>query len=144
MKSSGRCGYRLQYTTKCPAFLDYLQQQGGRALLSARDSLGLTFHDDGQIAEVAPGLPGDKAGLAPGMRVLGVNSKKFNRERLDDALADSVARRKIEFLLLDGEQFRTVTVAYADGLRYLELVRNQERPDVLGEVLKPVASRPAK
>ena len=78
------------------------------------------------------------------MRVLGVNSKKFSRERLDDALADSVARRKIEFLLLDGEQFRTVTVAYADGLRYLELVRNHERPDVLGEILKPMASRPGK
>ena len=136
----GRCGYRLQYTTKSPAFLDYLQRDGG-ALLSARDSLGLTFHSDGRIADVAPGLPGDKAGLAPGMRVLGINSKKFSRERLDDSLADSVARRKIEFLLLDGEQFRTVTVEYADGLRYLELVRNQERPDVLGEILKPVASR---
>jgi hypothetical protein len=78
------------------------------------------------------------------MRMLGINSKKFSRERLDDALADSVARRKIDFLLLDGEQFRTVTVEYADGLRYLELVRNREQPDVLGEILKPVASRPAK
>jgi hypothetical protein len=78
------------------------------------------------------------------MRVLGVNSKKFSRERLDDALADSVTRRKIEFLLLEGEQFRTLTVEYADGLRYLELVRNQERPDVLGQILKPVASPPAK
>jgi hypothetical protein len=47
-------------------------------------------------------------------------------------------------LLLDGEQFRTVTVEYADGLRYLELVRNRERPDVLGAILNPVASRPAK
>jgi predicted metalloprotease with PDZ domain len=140
----GRCGYRLQYTTKSPAFLDYLQQRAGGDLLSARDSLGLTFHGDGRIAEVAPGLPGDKAGLAPGMRVLGINSKKFSRERLDDALADSVARRKIEFLLLDGEQFRTVTVEYRDGVRYLELVRNQERPDFLGAILKPVASRPAK
>jgi predicted metalloprotease with PDZ domain len=139
-----RCGYRLQYTTKIPAFLDYLQQRDGGALLSARDSLGLTFHSDGRIADVAPGMPGDKAGLAPGMRVLGVNSKKFSRERLDDALADSVARRKIEFLLLDGEQFRTVTVENADGLRYLELVRNHERPDILGEILKPVASRPAR
>jgi len=78
------------------------------------------------------------------MRVLGVNSKKFSRERLNDALADSLARRKIEFLLLDGEQFRTVTVEYADGLRYLELVRNPEGSDVLGDILKPVASRPAK
>ena len=140
----GRCGYRLGYTTKSPAYLDYLQGRAGGDLLSARDSLGLTFHGDGRIADVAPALPGDKAGLAPGMHVLGVNSKKFSRERLDDALADSVARRKIEFLLLDGEQFRTVTVDYADGLRYLELVRQPERPDVLGAILKPVASHPAK
>ncbi len=139
----GRCGYRLQYTTKCPAFLDYLQRDGG-ALLSARESLGLTCQSDGRIADVAPGMPGDRAGLAPGMRVIGVNSKRFSRERLDDALADSVARRKIEFLLLEGEQFRTVTVEYADGMCYLELVRNQERPDVLGDILKPVASRSAK
>ena len=130
----GRCGYRLGYTTKSPAYLDYLQGRAGGDLLSARDSLGLTFHGDGRIADVAPALPGDKAGLAPGMHVLGVNSKKFSRERLDDALADSVARRKIEFLLLDGEQFRTVTVDYADGLRYLELVRQPERPDVLGAI----------
>ncbi len=140
----GRCGYRLGYSTKSPAYLDYLQERAGGNLLSARDSLGLTFHSDGRIADVAPGLPGDKAGLAPGMRVLGVNNKKFSRERLDDALADSVARRKIEFLLLDGEQFRTVSVEYADGLRYLELVRNPERPDILGEILQPVVSRPAK
>jgi predicted metalloprotease with PDZ domain len=140
----GSCGYRLGYTAKSPAYLDYLQERSGGDLLSARDSLGLTFHSDGRIADVAPGMPGDKAGLAPAMRVLGVNGKKFSRERLDDALADSVARRKIEFLLLDGEQFRTVTVEYADGLRYLELVRNPERPDILGEILKSAASRPAK
>jgi predicted metalloprotease with PDZ domain len=140
----GRCGYRLQYTTKTPAYLDSLQQREGGTLLSARDSLGLTFRSDGRITDVAPGLPGDKAGLAPGLQVIGVNSKKFSRERLDDALTDSIARRKVEFLVLDSEQFRTVTVDYADGLRYLELVRNPERPDVLGEILKPVVSRPAR
>jgi hypothetical protein len=75
---------------------------------------------------------------------IGCSSKKFSRERLDGALADRVVQRKIEFLLLDGEQFRTVTVPYADGLRYLELVRNHERPDVLSEILKPVPSRPGK
>jgi predicted metalloprotease with PDZ domain len=140
----GSCGYRLGYTTKSPAYLDYLQQRGGGDLLSARDSLGLTFHGDGRIADVAPGMPGDKSGLAPGMRVLGVNSKKFSRERLDDALSDSVARRNVEFLLSDGEDFRTIRVEYADGLRYLDLVRNPEHSDILGEILQPAASRSGK
>ena len=47
-------------------------------------------------------MVGDRAGLAPGMIVIGVNSKKFSTQRLHDALADSVARRKIELLLLGG------------------------------------------
>ena len=67
---------------------------------------------------------GDRAGLAPGMKVIGVNSKTFSRQRLLDALADSVALRKIELLLLEGEEFRTVVLDYADGPRYLELVRD--------------------
>ncbi len=139
----GRCGYRLQYTTKLPSYIDYLQGNGN-GLLAARDSLGLTFQGDGRISDVAPGLPGDKAGLAPGMQVLGINGKKFSGGRLNDALADSVARRKVEFLLLDGDQFRTVSVDYADGVRYLELVRNPERPDLLDEILKPVTTHPGK
>jgi predicted metalloprotease with PDZ domain len=52
-----RCGYRLQYTTKTPAFLDYLQEKRGGTLLSARDSLGLTFHNDGRIATSPPACP---------------------------------------------------------------------------------------
>jgi len=47
------------------------------------------------------------------MRVIGVNGKKFSRERLADALADSVALRKIEFLMLEGDGFRTVVLDYA-------------------------------
>ena len=58
------------------------------------------------------------------------------RERLEDALADSVTRKKIDFLLLDQEDFRTVTVDYADGIRYLELARDADKPDLLAEILK--------
>jgi predicted metalloprotease with PDZ domain len=140
----GRCGYRLQYTIKSPAYLAYLQERHGGAILSAQDSLGLTFETSGRMTDVAPGLPGDKAGLSPGMQILGVNGKKFSRDRLKDALADSVARRKIEFLLLEGEDFRTVTLEYADGVRYLELARKPESPDILGEILKPVVPHSGK
>jgi hypothetical protein len=84
---------------------------------------------------------GDRNGLAPGMKVIGVNNKTFSRQRLLDALADSVARRKVEFLLLEGESFRTLVVDYADGPRYLELVRDPSKPDILAEILKPAASR---
>jgi predicted metalloprotease with PDZ domain len=130
----GKLGYRLKYSDTPP----------GAALKEAvlppdnpgADSLGVVLID-GVVRAVDPGLPADKAGLAPGMKVIGVNGKKFSPNRLRDAIADSVSRRTVELLMEDGEDFRTVVVPYADGLRYLELERVSTRPDVLGEILKP-------
>ena len=67
-------------------------------------------------------MPADKAGIAPGIRIVGVNGKKFSQNRLRDAIADSVTRRKVEFLVEEGEEFRTVVVPYAEGLRYEDVV----------------------
>ncbi len=129
----GRLGYRLKYADKPPtAGADADQREN-----PASDSLGLVIGATGIVQAVAPGLPGDKAGLAPGMKVIGVNGKKYSNNRLRDAIADSVTRKTVEFLLEDGEDFRTVTIPYADGLRYLELSRVATQPDVLGEILKP-------
>jgi predicted metalloprotease with PDZ domain len=134
----GRCGYRLQYATQPSTYLTYQERDS----ITARDSLGLTFSGDGSIVIVIPGMIGDRAGLAPGMKVIGVNNKTFSRQRLLDALADSVAARKIELLLIEGERFRTIVLNYADGPRYLELVRDESKPDVLAEILKPRANPP--
>jgi predicted metalloprotease with PDZ domain len=129
----GRLGYRLKYGEKPPS-------AGPRAAGAddnpAADTLGLVLAN-GRVVSVDPGLPADKAGLAPGMRVIGINGKKYSVNRLRDAIADSVTRKQVEFLLEDGEDFRTVVVPYAEGLRYLELTRVEGKPDVLGEILKP-------
>jgi predicted metalloprotease with PDZ domain len=136
----GRCGYRLEYTTHPPGSPGGISRRGGGAV-SARDSLGLSFDGEGRVGDVVPGMIGDRAGLAPGMKVIGVNGKVFSSQRLLDALADSVALRKIEFLLIEGEHFRTIVLDYADGPRYLELVRDPAKPDLLAEILKPIAGR---
>jgi predicted metalloprotease with PDZ domain len=133
-----RCGYRLKYATEPPGGAPISRERGG---VSARDSLGLTFSPDGRIIDIVPGMAGDRAGLAPGMQVIGVNKKKFSRQRLLDALTESVALRKIELLLLEGEDFRTVTLDYADGPKYLVLERDESKPDILAEILKPKASQ---
>jgi predicted metalloprotease with PDZ domain len=137
----GRCGYRLQYANKPSAYVEDLQDsKKGSGFITARDSLGLTFSRDGRITNIVPRMVGDKAGLTPGMQVIGVNGKKFNRQRLLDALADSVASRKVELLLLQGEVFKTITLDYADGPRYLELVRDPGKADILHDILKPRSS----
>jgi hypothetical protein len=54
-------------------------------------------------------------------------------------LAVAAPCASVEFLLEDGDEFRTVVVPYAEGLRYLELARVDGKPDVLGDILKPRA-----
>ena len=135
----GRLGYRLQYAAHPTA---PSRGRRGRDAISARHSLGLTFHPDGQIADVVPGMIGDRARLAPGMKVMGINGRLFSPQRLQDALADSVALRKIELLLLEEDRFRTVVLDYAEGPKYVELVRDNSKPDLLAEILKPIADKP--
>lgn len=136
----GRCGYRLQYAHKPSAPVKQLLQAFGQSgVTMAYDSVGLMIASSGRIISVAPGMSGDKAGLAPGMEIVGVNDRKFSSARFDDALAESVARRKIELLILDQDRFREVTLDYADGQRYLELARDEQKQDRLAEIWKPVA-----
>jgi predicted metalloprotease with PDZ domain len=137
-----RCGYRLNYAGKPSGYVEYRQAPRGTLwYIHERDSIGLTFNWDNKIVRVVPGSAADKAGLAQGMQVLAVNGRKFSRDRLSDALIDSVASRKVELLIVEGDIFRTVVLNYADGPRYLELVRRESEPDLLTEILKPVAGK---
>jgi predicted metalloprotease with PDZ domain len=137
----GRCGYRVHYTSEPSGPQGRRFSRGGGGSLSALDSLGLTFHSDGQVHDVVPGMVGDRAGVAPGMKVIGINQKTFSRQALNDALTESVKRRRIELLLTDGDQFRTIVLDYAGGPRYFELVRDESKPDLLAEILKPKAKK---
>ena len=131
-----RLGYRLRYSDKPPVLPPPPPGSGPEPDATGADSVGITIVN-GQITTVVPGLPADKSGLAPGMKVIGVNGKKFNTNRLRDAIANSIARKNVEFLLEEGDEFRTIVVPYAEGLRYLELIRVEGKPDILGEIVKP-------
>jgi len=131
-----RLGYRLQYSAK-PS--DYIaEREKDRKQVTAYDSIGLVAAEDGKIGTIVPGSPADKATLASGMVISGVNNRKFSAQRLKDAIAESVTARKVDLLVLDGDTFRNVSVDYADGPRYLELIRNTDHPDTLAAILKPV------
>ncbi|MDB6173810.1 MAG: glycyl aminopeptidase [Chthoniobacteraceae bacterium] len=129
-------GYRLQFSAKQN---DYLKEvEKSRKLVNASTSIGLSTSEEGKITSVVPGSAADKAALAGGMTISGVNGRKFSGQRLTDGIADSVSARKIELLILDGETFRTVTLNYGDGPKFLELIRTSDHPDTLAAILKPV------
>ncbi len=132
----GRLGYRIEFQSEASKYDADREKNGNYA--SAFHSLGLTVTSDGSVSgALVPGMPADEAGLAPGMKVVGVNGKKFTLDRFRDAIKDSTTRRNVELLTLDGDLFKTFTLPYAEGARYLHLVRHEESPDRLAEILKP-------
>ncbi len=136
----GRIGYKVKYTANPPGPVAS-RSRASRASLSALDSLGLSFSDDGSVADVVPRTVGDHAGLVSGMKVIGVNQKIFSQQSLHDALAECVKLKKIELLLAEGDQLRTVVLNYAGGPRYFTLERDSSKPDLFAEIVKPLAAK---
>ncbi len=67
-----------------------------------------------------------------------------NRAASPAVIAEAITASKgnqvpIELMLKRGEQFRTVSFAYHDGLRYPHLERIPGTPDRLGDILSPKA-----
>lgn len=122
-----KVGYRLAYSPKPTDF----DKDDSLTAIGARIS------GNGTIQTITPGEPADQAKLAEGDQIISVNGKKFSANRLKDAIADSPVNRKIEFMLFQGEDLKTVEIPYADGPKYIDLVRNEDKPDLLEAILKP-------
>jgi predicted metalloprotease with PDZ domain len=115
-------GWKLVFDDKPNAALADRQ-----ALDASRDvsySLGFDVEKDGTIRDVRVGSPADVAGVAPGAKIVAVDSLAWSADRLLDAVAASAQRQgPIELLVQQGEIFRTHRLDYHGGTRYPHLVR---------------------
>ncbi|HMK29534.1 MAG TPA: PDZ domain-containing protein, partial [Terriglobales bacterium] len=106
-------------------------------------SLGMSLGEDGKVRDVVPGYPAALAGIAPGMKIIAVNGRKFSRDVIHDALKASQGSRQPMEILAENEDFyHTYSVNYHEGEKYPHLVRDQGKPDVLSDVIRPLASHP--
>ena len=64
-----------------------------------------------------------------------VNGQKWSGPRLIHAINDNRNERPIELLIADGDDLRTIQLQYYDGPRYWNLVRQEDEPDLLKEIL---------
>ena len=124
-------GWRLGYRDTPSPFLRQVEQAGKSILLSW--SLGLSLKEDGTVLDIIPGLPAAKAGMAPGMKLVAVNGRRFSGDVVRDAVK---ARGALELLAESGEYFRTYKLGYRGGARYPVLERIAGTADVLGEIFK--------
>ncbi|MGZ4845026.1 MAG: M61 family peptidase, partial [Candidatus Angelobacter sp.] len=61
-----------------------------------------------------------------------------------DILRDALKAGKgngpnLELLVMNGDYYKTFTLNYHDGEKYAHLVRDESKPDILSDIIKPLA-----
>jgi predicted metalloprotease with PDZ domain len=131
-------GWKLVYDDTPGEFTKMMEKS--RNAVDARFSIGLALDDKGGIRDVIAGSPAAAAGIAPGSKLIAVNGRKFDPDILRDALkAGKASGSGIELLVSNGDFFKTYSLPYHDGEKYAHLVRDESKPDVLSEIIKPMA-----
>jgi predicted metalloprotease with PDZ domain len=131
-------GWKLAYDENQSDFTKAMEKS--RNFVDARFSIGLALDDKGGVHDVIADSPAWKAGIAPGTILAAVNGRKFNPDILRDALKDGKDKGpNIELLIVNGDYYKSYTLNYHEGEKYPHLVRDESKPDVLSEIIKPVA-----
>ncbi len=105
-------------------------------------SIGLRLSSDGTVQESLYGGPAYQAGIVPGMRVMAVNDRVYTTDVLNDAIKGATQNNQdIRFLVVNDDYFRAVSVSYHGGQKYPHLVRVDGKPDLLDEIVKPLAGK---
>jgi predicted metalloprotease with PDZ domain len=131
-------GWKLAYDEHPSEYTKAMEKT--RNQVDARFSIGLALNDKGEIRDVIMNSPAWKAGIAPGSILLAVNGRKYTPDILRDALAESKSSKTpLELLVSNGDFYKVHAIDYHDGERYAHLVRDESKPDVLSEILKPLA-----
>lgn len=136
-----RGGFRLVYNDTRNDYLKDLEDEGGDQLTNAAYSIGLHVEKDGDLQDVIPGTPAYEAGLAPGMKLIAVNGRRFSADVLRDALQPTTATPATLTLLIENQEFFTEhAFRYEGGLREPHLERDASKPDLLEKIIAPVAA----
>lgn len=131
-----RGGYRLVYVEEPGPFQKSVAKRAKTKDFSY--SLGIVIGEGGKVTEVLWDSPAFAAGLSLGCEVVAVNGLAFDEDGLKRAVTEAKGTDKsIELLVKEGDRFRTVAIAYRDGLRYPKLERVEGTPDRLGQILAP-------
>src|SRR6184192_1742005 len=131
-------GWKLVYNEKPNEEVKFNEQQ--RKFINSSYSIGLMVSPEGAVLDVNPELPTAKAGLAPGMKIVGVNGRGWSADALHDAIAATKnATAPIELRVENGSFQENYKVAYRGGERYPHLERDATQPNLLDEIIKPHA-----
>jgi predicted metalloprotease with PDZ domain len=125
-------GWKLEYTDKPSS-----ANTPNKGATDLTYSIGANLAKDGEVMDVLWQGPAFKAGLAPDMKLIAVNGREFSGDVLKDAItAAKGGTSPLELLVKTGDEYRTLSLPYFEGLRYPHLVRGSGA-DGLGALLAP-------
>ena len=135
-------GWRLVYTDKPSRYQNALETVGegelSEAGINAMYSLGLFLDRDGKVEDVLWNGPAFKAGLAPDMKLIAINGRKYSTRVLREEIDRAQQSRKPLQIRAQGDGVTKLhTVNYDGGLKYPHLVRTQGATDYLSQILAP-------
>ncbi|MGE5207268.1 MAG: M61 family metallopeptidase [Chlamydiota bacterium] len=135
-------GWRLVYNDT-PNELLQAEEKFSRGV-DLSDSLGMTVRkekkeEEGTIVDVIPGMAAAAAGIAPGMKLVAVNGRKWSAEALLTALKSRTS--PLQLLVENVGYYKTYAVKYDGGPRFPHLERVEGRADVMGEIISPRAGK---
>lgn len=148
-------GYKLIYTDK-ESDLEKARDAASKQV-DERYSIGMMVATDGNpnctsemgtdgvICDVLTDSSAFRAGLAPGMKIVAVDGRKWSPEALHDALRRHKGpSAPLQLIVANGDFFKIVNVDAHDGPRYPHLERDPSVPDELAKVYAPRTYSPAK
>ena len=143
-------GYKLVYKDKPSASERTVYANMGRRFGGGVDvwySIGLRVNGEGNIMDVRWGGPADKARLAPGQKIIGVNGQVYSSDELKAAIkfahGDEKGKTEPVHLIVQSDTFlSTADIDYHDGERYPVLERMDGTPAYLDDITKPLANSP--
>jgi len=72
------------------------------------------------------------------MKVVAVNGRRFTADVLRDALrAGKNSSQPLELLVENSDYYKTYKLDYRGGEKYPHLVRDDSKPDMLSDIIKP-------
>ena len=134
-------GWKLAYSAEPNAVLRETEKR--QKVHSSRFSVGIDLNESGTITDGLPDGPGFRAGLAPGMKLLGIGGRTYSPEHFDAALVEARgSQAPIEVVAQYGEEVRVLAIDYHDGPRYPHLEPIAGQTDTLAAVYASRAKKP--
>ena len=123
-------GWRLEYNATPNVRI--AGQEKWREYRNYMYGIGMMVSNSGTITDVQPDSAAFKAGLAPGMKILGRDKQPFSNDALAQVIAAAVTSNlQISLQADNGGVVGNYNIDYHGGIKYPHLVRSEGQPDYI-------------